>query len=62
MLRDLCLAVLGAADREGITILQMTQELPELPEVRAVHAALARTAYERTYGALHATASTGQAP
>jgi hypothetical protein len=49
----LCLAVCRAADEAGVAVHQIAQVFPELSEVRAVHAAIARTAYERAYGALH---------
>lgn len=56
-LEALCLAVLKGAHAQGITLHQMTQVFPELPEVRAVHAAMARTAYERAYGVLRPPAA-----
>ena len=51
-LEPLCMAVCQCARREEVHLYQMVQGFPELPEVRAVHAAMARTAYERAYGLL----------
>ena len=47
----LCLAVLRNSVELGVVITGLTQALPEAVEIRATQAALARTAYERTYGA-----------
>lgn len=58
-LEPLCMAVCRSARRENIRLYQMTQHFPELPEVRAVHAAMARTAYERAYGLLGARLGEG---
>jgi energy-coupling factor transporter ATP-binding protein EcfA2 len=52
----LCLAVLRSSVELGVVISGLTQVLPEAIEIRATHAALARTAYERTYGAFSSRA------
>jgi hypothetical protein len=58
----LCQAVLTTAVALGVQVHQLTQALPEASEIRATHAALARAAYERAYGAVAAvgTSSTTQ--
>lgn len=53
----LCSAVWAVANDERLVVQQLAQVFPEVSEIRATHAALARASYERTYG--HVTAPAG---
>jgi ABC-type multidrug transport system ATPase subunit len=49
---ELCLLVVAKATQHQLTIRQLSQALPEPTEIRATHAALARAAFDRAYGAM----------